>query len=338
MTRRSGTLLTSGVLAVVLLFAAVFASVPYVSLGPGPTFDTLGSSGGRPVITISGRETFPTEGHLDLVTVGVRSRLTLGQALLGWFDRSQAVVPRELVFPPGKTDKQVDAENAQQMTASQDAATSAALAQLGIPVQVAVASVAEGSPAQGQLQPDDVLTRVDGTAVTGAAQLRTLVSDRAPGATVTLEYVRGGATRETTLATTSSGETPARAVVGVGTRVVYPFTVDISLMDVGGPSAGLMFALGIIDKLQPGPLNGGRFVAGTGEITPEGGVLPIGGIQQKLVAARDKGATVFLVPAQNCADAASSRPDGLTLAEVGSLPDALEALAAVREGRQPVGC
>ncbi len=337
-SRRTLTLLLSTLLAVALLVGALVARVPYVALGPGPTFNTLGDSDGTPVIDVQGRQSFPDTGHLDLTTVGVRSDLSLAEALVGWARRDEAVVPRELVFPPGQSDAQVEAENTRQMVQSQDAATTAALTALGIPIEVTVAEVSAASPAVGVLRKDDVLTSVDGSPVTGPAQLRTMIGERAVGADVRIGYRRDGQTAEATLVTTGSTDSPPRPLIGVATGIRYPFTVKIALKDVGGPSAGLMFALGIVDKLEPGSLTGGAYVAGTGEITPDGAVQPIGGIQQKLRGARGKGATVFLVPAANCADAAANRPDGLQLIKVSTLDEARRALDLERSGGTPTGC
>ena len=337
MSRRTLTLLLSTLLTVGLVVASLVAPVPYVALGPGPTFNTLGDTGGTPVIAISGRRVYPTPGHLDLTTVGVQAPLSLGEALVDWFDRDEAVVPRELVFPPGRSEEQVDAENDRAMTVSQDAATTAALTELGIPLSVEVAAVLPGTPAQGRLENGDVLTAVDGKAVQGPTQLRSLIGEREVGESVRLGYRRAGRTGEVEIVTGGSGR-PPRPIIGVETRVVYPFEVKIALKDVGGPSAGLMFALGIVDKLGPESLTDGRYIAGTGEITPEGAVRPIGGIQQKLLAARRKGAELFLVPADNCADAVANAPAGLRLARVASLSDALRALSAQRAGGIPPAC
>ncbi|WP_338400166.1 S16 family serine protease, partial [Streptomyces graminilatus] len=142
-------------------------------------------------------------------------------------------------------------------------------------------------------------------------------------------------TQDITVTTTKSADDGAeRAIVGIsaGTDHTFPFTVDIKLADVGGPSAGLMFALGIYDKLTPGSLTGGKFVAGTGTIDDDGKVGPIGGIELKTVGARDKGAQYFLTPADNCAAAAKDTPDGLTLVKVGTIGDALNALKDIRSG------
>ena len=343
MSRRALTLLLASLLALGLTLAAAVARVPYVALGPGPTYDTLGSFDGTPVLEIKGRRSFPTDGQLDLTTVGVTSRLTLVQALRGWYARDLAVVPREVVFPPGRTDAQVDAENTEAMKASQSAAVLAAARQLGLRVaEVRVDELPEDSPAAGRLRPGDLLTEVDGEPVRDAAELRAKISARAPGQPVRITYERGSRRAMVDITTgTSEGAGEKRPVIGVVTKekpLEVPFDVTINLQDVGGPSAGLMFTLGILDKLDAESLTGGKYIAGTGEISVDGAVGPIGGIPQKLIAAKRKGAVAFLVPAANCAEAALRPPAGLTLVKVGTLSDALTGLQAVRRGAQPVTC
>ena len=340
MSRRALTLLLAGVLAVGLTLTAAVARVPYVALGPGPTYDTLGKvDSGDPVLLIEGRRTYPTDGHLDLTTVGVQPRLTLAQALRGWFSRDLAVVPREVVFPAGRTDEEVDAENAAAMEASQSDAIGAAAQELGLRPVVSVQELTEGSAARGRLEPGDVLTAVDGDAIADAAELRERISSRKPGEAVRVTITRDGRTSTVEIVTAASTDDSARAVIGVLTKERYPLDVTIQLEDVGGPSAGLMFALGILDKLGPESLTAGKHIAGTGEIKPDGTVGPIGGIAQKLIAAKRKGAVAFLVPEDNCAEAAASDPpDGLTLVRVGTLDEALDGLAALRAGKRPAEC
>ncbi|MDP9435190.1 MAG: PDZ domain-containing protein [Actinomycetota bacterium] len=341
MSRRSLALLLALVAALGLSMSAAVAQVPYVGLGAGPTYDTLGMVDGTPVISIAGRRTYPTTGHLDLTTVGVLPELTLLEALEGWLDPDLAVVPRDVVYPPDRSEDEIDEANAASMQLSQDAATTAALRQLGIPVatEVVVHAVTPRAPADGRLRPGDVITSVDGTAVRDSAALRDRVSARRPGAPVVLGYTRGGKPASTRL---TAGRAPDvdRAIIGVEPRdrADYPFEVTIRLKEVGGPSAGLMFALGIIDKLEPQALTGGRYVAGTGEIRPDGVVGPIGGIAQKLLGARESGAAFFLTPAGNCREAAEVVPEGLQLVRVATLADALEGLRAVREGAPVRGC
>ena len=343
MSRRTLTLLLASVLALVLTGGAATARVPYVALGPGPTYNTLGEVSGTEVLQISGRPTFPTDGHLDLTTVGVQPRLTLVQALQGWFARDLAVVPREVVYPPGKSDEEVDAENEAEMAESQSTATLAAARQLGLRVKrVEVESVSAGAPAEGRLQPDDVLLTVDGTTVRDAAELRSLIAAKGVDAPVVVGYERDGVPATVELRTgVSGGDGERRPVIGVAPReepVDLPFDVDITLEDVGGPSAGLMFALGILDKLDRPSLTGGKYIAGTGEISVEGEVGPIGGISQKLVAAKAKGADAFLVPAANCAEAVLRPPADLPLVRVETLGGALDALQALRRGETPELC
>jgi PDZ domain-containing protein len=340
-SRRALTQALAALVALALALAGGWATVPYVVLSPGPAFNTLGtvtSQTGKPaaVLTVTGHRIYPTDGALDLTTVSVSDHVTLFEALAGWLSSSKAVIPRELVYPPGQSTGQTDQENLQEMQQSQDNATTAALHELGIQstTTVRVDSVRRDAPAAGKLKVGDILTSVDGAKVTDAEALRKLISARDIGGTVVVGYLRAGKPGSVQLKTISSGEATPRAVVGISVATSYhfPVKVNISLRDVGGPSAGLMFALGIIDKLEPGSLTGGRNIAGTGEISPEGSVSPIGGIAQKMRGALAAGATVFLVPADNCKEARRSKPDGLVLVKVGTLKQAIAALSTIRAG------
>lgn len=153
-------------------------------------------------------------------------------------------------------------------------------------------------------------------------------------------FRRGGTAVQEVMIDLHAGSQPNRGYLGIGLadQPDVDFDITISLADVGGPSAGLMFALSIVDKLTPGPLAGNTFVAGTGEIEPTGEVGSIGGIPFKMIRAREEGATVFLVPAGNCAEAAARVPEGLQLVRVESLAGAVMALDDLRAGGQPIGC
>jgi Lon-like protease len=338
MRRRGATVLLGGVLLVLLLWQAFFSvSVPYVALGPGPTVNTLGQSDKHDVISITGAEASKSAGQLRLVTVSVTSELTLFEAVKGWLQHDYAVVPRELIYPPDQTEQQVDQQNAQEFKASQTSAETAALRNLGYPVQVVVKEVKAGTPADGVLKAGDVITSVDGTAVTTAGRLTELIRSKPAGTARTLSYTRAGAEAQVTI-TPRAEEGNPRIGVTVEQKQPHPFQLKIDLDKIGGPSAGLMFTLGIIDKINPADLTGGKVIAGTGTIDDEGNVGPIGGVPQKLVAAKRDGAKVFLTPAGNCAEAAANAVPGLPLARVATLEDALQALDAVRSGRQPVLC
>jgi len=233
----------------------------------------------------------------------------------------------------------VTRQDTQQMVSSQQLAQAAALCQLGIKFRTVdtINFVQAGMPAAGVLHKGDVITAVDGKPVTCKTPTGTLIKARAPGSAVVLTVDRKGVTHNFRLKTASAG---GKAVVGIGVLESYrfPFQVKISVGDIGGPSAGLMFALGIIDKLTPGNLTGGRFIAGTGEIAANGAVSPIGGIQQKMAGARAAGATIFLTPAANCPDTAGAVPQGLRLVKVSTLAGAMRDLKALSAGGSVPSC
>jgi PDZ domain-containing protein len=341
MMRRGWTVLTGAVLLLALAFGLTTMPVPYVALGPGPTVNTLGSSDGKPIIQITGHDSSTSKGHLNLTTVSVGDGLDLGTAVRLWIDDSVAVVPREFVYPPDRSAKQTDAQNAADFRQSQTSAETVALRELGYPVLVRVTELASGSASEGRLAAGDVLTAVDGQKVTSRQRLLELVRAKGAGETLTIGYRRDGKDGATEIVAGKATDDPRRAALGVSVsqEQPHPFSISIALDKIGGPSAGLMFALGIIDKIEPEDLTGGMFVAGTGTIDDEGTVGPIGGIQQKLVAARRAGATVFLTPAGNCAEAAAAIPAGLRLVKVERLEQALTALEQLRtEKGSPAGC
>ncbi|MFC8129601.1 PDZ domain-containing protein [Streptomyces sp. NPDC057302] len=350
MPRRTATMLASTLMLIALLCAGVLIKVPYSEMSPGPTVNTLGDHGGEPVLQISGRKTYPTTGHLNMTTVRVTSadyNMNIAEAVYGWLAHDNIVVPHDTLYPDGKTEQQSTQENAEEFSQSQESAKVAALRELDIPVksQVVVSTVFKDSPAEGTLHAGDVIKKVDGTPVKEMTDVAKLVTKHKPGQDVVFSVVpvkeaaaaeKAGKepTRTDDVKITTEKAKDGRAIVGIqaGTDHTFPFTVDIKLADVGGPSAGLMFALGIVDKLTPSDLTGGKFVAGTGTIDDKGKVGPIGGIGMKTVGARAKGAEYFLTPKDNCATAAKDVPDGLTLVKVNTIDDAVDALGDIRKG------
>jgi len=343
MSRRSLTLLiaTAGVIAALAI--AVLIPVPYVILGPGPTLNTLGQLSGRPLITITGHRTYPTTGHLNMVTVGTRGGpgdgFNIFTALAAWLNPHEAVVPESELYPPGQTQQQTQQQDTQEMTGSQQLATAAALTELHIPyqTQVVVVQAEPGFPAAGVFKAGDVITAVDGKAVTSESDLSTLIDAHPAGTVLTVTILRNGRTQTVRVGTKESSGRPVMGVEITG-QYKFPFTVKITVGDIGGPSAGMMFALGIIDKLTSLDLADGRFIAGTGEITAAGQVQAIGGIQQKMVGARDAGATIFLAPASNCSDVDGSIPAGLRVVKVSTLSQAVSDLEALKAGRSVPSC
>lgn len=339
MSRRTQTLTVAGVLLAVLLVAAALRPVPYVAMRPGPVQDTLAAVDGQDVVEISGRKTYPTTGQLDLTTVSVTSpsaEISLAEAMTAWLDPDRAVLPRAVIYPPEQSVREAEQQSTVQMVQSQDAAAVAALTELSIDVEVDVRvhSVLDDGPAQGHLQARDVILAVDGQRVEEAERVGRLLQGVAAGQPAQLVIRRDGERRVITTPTEESPDDPGRTVVGilVTEDPRLPFEVSIEVGNrIGGPSAGLMFALAVVDKLRPGSLTGGLHVAGTGEIDADGVVRPIGGIQQKLAGAVDAGATVFLVPARNCREAAlAPAADELRLVRVRTLDDAVDALEILR--------
>ncbi|RBY74722.1 hypothetical protein DQ238_21235 [Geodermatophilus sp. TF02-6] len=321
-----------------LLGAAV--PVPYVAQVPGPTFNTLGDIDGQPIISVEGRARNDVDGELTLTTVGVsRAGLSLVEAVQGWFDSEVSVVPEESVYPPDRTEQQTREANRQAFLTSEENAEVAALGELGYPVKVVVRGLAEDSPSAGQLQEGDAIDSVDGRPTPDRQALDGVLTSIPGGSTITVGYTRLGQPGTATV-TTRPAEGRAGSLLGVSVleQPSAPFDVDIRVEDVGGPSAGLMLTLGILDLVGDTDLTGGATVAGTGTIGADGTVGPIGGIQLKMVAAADIGAELFLVPADNCADALAAPQPRLATARVATLDDALTALADLRAGRTPRPC
>jgi len=344
MSRRSLTLLVASVGTAVAIAVAVLVPVPYVILGPGPTLNTLGKdSSGHPLITISGHPTHLTSGHLNLVTVSYQgcqgNQFNIFTALVAWLNPHQAVVPESEICPAGQTQRQTQEQDTAQMVGSQQTATAAALTELHIPytTEVVVVQAEKGFPAYGVLKAGDVITEVDGQPVTGQASLTKLIRAHPAGSPLNLTISRNGQTKQVQVGTRESGGHPVMGVA-IEEQYKFPFSVKISVGDIGGPSAGMMFALGIIDKLTNDNLTGGKFIAGTGEIEASGKVDPIGGIQQKMVGARNAGATIFLTPASNCADTKGAVPAGLRLVKVSTLNQAVTYLQDLKTGRPVPSC
>ncbi|WP_341945790.1 PDZ domain-containing protein [Microbacterium sp. LWH11-1.2] len=330
------------IVALIALVVLTFLPTPYVIQRPGPVYDTLGTATGTdgeqvPLISVEGAETFETGGTLDLTTVqvvGNRERTpSWFELALAWMDSSRAVVPLDSVFPEGVTTEQRDERNAMLMVDSQHEATAAALNELGYDTgaKVVVQEAVADAPADGLLEGEDVITAIDGTPVTSATQLREAIQ-KAGGDPVALTVLRAG--EEKTVEVTPEEHTENDVttwLIGITLRTDYDFEVDVTLQldNVGGPSAGMMFALGIIDTLTEGELNGGHNIAGTGTIDAEGTVGPIGGIRQKLYGARDAGADYFLAPASNCDEVVGHVPDGLQVIRTATLEESLDALEVI---------
>ncbi|MBK9436247.1 MAG: PDZ domain-containing protein [Micrococcales bacterium] len=333
-TPRKRVIVVALVSWLLVLSAMEFISVPYVRLSPGPLFNVLAESDGKPIISIDGAEVFPVTGQLEMTTVSERGGpygdLTLFEAFTGWIDPSVAVVPTSLLYPPDTSGDAARQAGSDQFSDSQEQARIAALQEVGEPVETRplILEVSPDSPAEGILEHGDVVLAAQGRAVRSPQRLARIIAAAGPSADVVLDVRRGDEDLSVTVVTVANPDDPQKGFLGVTLGIVAdsPVTVDFNLDDVGGPSAGLIFSLGIVDKLTPGDLVGGRKVAGTGTMDFDGRVGPIGGIAQKLAAAHDDGVTLFLAPKDNCDEVLGATPPGLEVAAVESLSEARQAL------------
>ncbi|MGO1950171.1 MAG: YlbL family protein [Mycobacteriaceae bacterium] len=338
-------------------------TVPYASEGEGPTFDTLGEVDGTPVVEITGTEAdldqSPEQsgdpGQLNMTTVAVRTKLSLAEAMRRWLASDDTLVPVEQVIPSDSTPEEVSRRNAMAFAASESNATVAAMGHLDRPLETTVYEMDEDAPAAGILRENDVITAVGDTEVSVPGEVADAISGYDPGDEVELTLRRG---QEELTEQVTLGELPEElkedgaqdapdagategAYLGV-TMVAQPagdLKVRYNLKDIGGPSAGLMFSLSVVDQLSEGDMTGGNFVAGTGTISADGSVGKIGGITHKISAAQGEGADVFLVPEGNCAEAAGRDYDGdIDLLSVDSLDGAVDALEEYSNGGDPETC
>ncbi len=345
MTRATVAGMWALAVALVVLLVLTFLPTSYVIQQPGPVYNTLGevssTDGGTvPLIQVSGADTYTTSGSLDLLTVQVvgspdrtPSWFELATA---WFDPTRAVVPLSSVYPDDQSSQQRDQESAAMMVDSQKEATAAALTHLGYDVQsrLTVNSLTDDSPAAGILDANDVITAADGQPVTDAATLRSIINGGG-AAPVDLAIQRDGVDRTVSVTPRQVDVNGTQTwIVGITLLNDYTFPIDVTIQlnNVGGPSAGMMFALGIIDTLTPGQLNGGDQIAGTGTITADGTVGAIGGIRQKLWGAEAAGAQFFLAPSSNCDEVVGHVPNGLRVFSVSTLDDSLHVLDALSSG------
>jgi PDZ domain-containing protein len=344
-SRRASAGVWALVVALVALLVLSFLPTGFVIQRQGPVVNTLGSAQNAdgddvPLISISGAETYPTAGALDLTTVqiaGNRERTpSWFELALAWFDPAEAVLPIDQIFPTGTTTEERNEESAALMVDSQKEATAAALTELGYDVRphVSVYGLSEDSASTGILEAGDEIVSADGAPVEDTTELRRIINE-GQGDPVDLVVVRGGEDEAVTVTPTRTESTDGPVwIIGITTAHDYDFPIDVTIQldSIGGPSAGQMFALGIIDTLTPGELNGGEQVAGTGTIDAAGTIGPIGGIRQKLHGALDAGADFFLAPESNCNEVVGHIPGDLRVIPVATLDDSLTALETIRTG------
>ncbi len=329
-------------LSVVGAAALTAVPVPYVYEAPGPVYDTLGSAEGsdgteHELITVEGTPTFDTEGTLSMLTVSLvgspDSRPSWFDIFAAWLRPDSAVVPMEVFFPEGTTYEDTQQSANFEMESSKREAIAAALSSQDIEYSsyLQVEGTKADFPSEGVLEVGDIFVSIDGKDVGSSSRISEVIAEVGEGNLARTVILREGKELEFDIPVVFNNDTDQIPVIGVvvSSHYDFPFDVSIRLDDVGGPSAGMMFALGIVDKITPGYLNGGQAVAGTGTITADGVVGGIGGIVQKMYGARYAGVEYFLAPASNCDEVSGNVPDGLQVFAVDTLDDALTALNAI---------
>jgi len=332
---------------VVALIAAVFlVPVNAVIEAPGPTWNVLdnGSSSDQDVLKVSGTETYPTEGALRMTTVSVSGcpgyPVTTADLIAAWFSADKRIVDRNEVCPQDQSAEQVEETGKAQMTASQDSAVIAALVETGKAgaMHLTVTEVTEQQTST-EIQAGDVLETItpqggQTTTLASFSQLRELMTTIPEGTRVTLGVRRGDQKTSAALTTIAPQEGTTGSLLGLSLKISVdsPVEATFGLSDVGGPSAGMMFALGVVDEITPGSLTGGKDISGTGTIDMTGQVGPIGGIQQKMAGARESGSTFFLAPASNCNEVTGHEPKGMQVFAVNTLHEAVAATEAIASG------
>ena len=323
-----------------LIAVAVFVPVPFASYHPGPTFDVLGETDGQEIIQVSGAKTYRDDGEIRMTTVSVSQEgveKNIFEVMGDWIDPDSAVYPYDVVHPPGTTKEQEEVQGQVQMVSSQDNAIAAALRELDYEVTPAleVLSITPGTPADGALAVRDIFVSVDGVPITadeaGQEALLDAIQSAEDGQKLSFVVLRDGkevtVPVETEEVTDADGTTRRQIGIQLGLGFIFPFSVTVNIDDnIGGPSAGLIFALSIYDTLTPGSLTDGEGIAGTGELDSEGNVGPIGGIQQKIAAARETGAELFLVPSANCPDALGANNGDMRLVRATTFEETLDAV------------
>lgn len=329
----------AGVIVAMLVIATQVVRVPYFAFSPGTMRPTV------ELVEVAGAPVYEPEGSFMLSTISIsRQRLTLWGAFTGWLDPEVSVLREEMVLGDSDPDENRRL-NLAMMDISKELATYVALERLGYEVGFTgsgaiIGTVSTNSAADGVLEVGDTIVGVNGTPILVGADLVEAIGALAPGDEVALsvEHFEGSNKEVKTVTLGSREDDPEVAFLGVSLQTrdahfVFPIDVSIETGSVGGPSAGLSFALTILDLLTPGELTGGQEVAVTGTIDRDGTVGPIGGVEQKAASARRDGVRVFLVPdSLSEAELAAARRqagDKVQIIEVGTLDEALEALESI---------
>lgn len=311
----------TGVIVGIIGFAAFTVPIPMLMLHPGPTpgvFDLVHVDA----------EITPASGTFHITTVCLSEAPRLVDLVRAWASPRVVVISRSALFPPGKSREEVGREQETQMEDSKIAAAVAALRELGYeaePESVMVLSTQVDTPSAEVLQSGDVILAIDGNPITTRQQVGERIRERQVGETVNVQVRRDDEVKDFVVGTEPGPDGSNRPFIGVelSQRYTLPIAVEVDSGNIGGPSAGLMFAVGIVDQLDAADLTHGLTIAGTGAIDGDGNVGQVGGVEQKVEGARRTGATYFFVPDEEAQDAVDAAPPGMTVIGVKTLHEAV---------------
>ena len=334
------TAISSALVVLLCVLALILVPIPFVARSPGQTVNLLSTNErGKPMIQVDGLTTRHGEGEMRMTTVSITradSRLSMAEALVAHLRADHDVLQREAIYPPGRSPQQVDADESYMMDTSERDAAVAALRAAGQPVteMPMVSAVSAAGPAHGKLAPGDLIEKVDGKPMASVRDVGKAVRKHTVGDTVVFVVLRNSSVKTIAVTTVSSVSDRRAPAVGVTIDTGYRYTPTITYNipgDIVGLSAGLAMALSIYQMVAPNDLIGSLRIAGTGGISPDGNVVAIGGIQEKIAGAERDGAKIFLVPAGNCRDI-SGVETSMRLVKVSSLKDAIAAIQKIRAG------
>lgn len=340
LSRRNVVVLVIAVLVIVAVAALNLIHVPVAILRPGPVTNTLGTVDGKQVIAVDGAKTYDTSGSLDFTTVSMAGGPQYPVSVMEWLraklDSDAQIDPEDKWFPKGITSKQVQEQSTAEMTNSQQTAEVVAMRAAGVkvPETIQVAQLQSGAAAAGKLKAGDTLVSVNGTKVTDLQSVADTMQKVTAGKSVPVTVSRSGKTVELSVPTAKGSDGHAVFGIAITPKYDFPYTVKVNAGDVGGPSAGTMFSLAIYDKITPGALTGGQKIAGTGTISEDGSVGPIGGIRQKMLGAKEAGAKFFLAPSSDCSEAKGHVPSGLTVIKITTFSGAISTVKQIAAGKR----
>lgn len=332
--RRLWTVNLSALVLVVMTVVAAVLPAPYVVESPGPSLNVLGEYEGKDIVSVENRDGVASEGELRMTTVSVQGspgyNIPLAGVMAAWFDRDRSIMPVEALYPDDTDAEDNSLMNTVEMNGSQQEAIAAALSKQDISYSTTtiVAGVRSDGAAANRLEPGDVVLTVNDQQVNDVASAGDAIGRTPRGQKVNVTVRRKGEEKSFALTPRYEGE---RALVGIvlSRGFEFPVKVNFALDGIGGPSAGMIFALAIYDETTPGDLTGGKKIAGTGTIDEQGTVGPIGGIRQKMIGARSDGAEYFLAPSANCDEVTGHIPEGLQVVKVDSLSDAISSVEQI---------